>query len=94
MRRGFAAIFSRRGEGCMNPKRKALIASNEISEIRSYLLQGIPQKVLLEGNKAASPIVLFLHGGPGSPLPFCAGCRGMFPELTDKVTMAYWDQLG
>ena len=78
----------------MNRKRKKLIAGNEISEIRTYLLDGIPQKVLVEGKKKTNPLVLFLHGGPGSPLPFCAGGRGMFPELTSRVTMVYWDQLG
>lgn len=35
-----------------------------------------------------------LHGGPGSPVPFSVGCRGLFPEWTDKVVMVYWDQLG
>lgn len=78
----------------INRKRKALIAANEISEMRSYILDGIPQKVLIEGKRASNPVVIFLHGGPGSPLPFNAGCRGMFPELTDKATMVYWDQLG
>lgn len=78
----------------MNKKRKALIAANEISEMKSYILNGISQKVLVEGKKASNPIVVFLHGGPGAPIPFCAGCRGMFPELTARVTMVYWDQLG
>ncbi|MGC4019406.1 MAG: alpha/beta hydrolase [Muricomes sp.] len=78
----------------MNKKRRALIAANEISEMKSYVLNGIPQKVLIEGRKASNPIVVFLHGGPGSPFPFSAGCRGMFAELTSRVTMVYWDQLG
>lgn len=76
----------------MNRKRKALIATHEISEMRSYVLNGISQKVLIEGKSASNPMVIFLHGGPGSPLPFCAGCRGMFPEVTARATMVYWDQ--
>ena len=40
------------------------------------------------------PVVLCLHGGPGSPIPFSVGCRGLFPNFTDKVIMVYWDQLG
>lgn len=78
----------------MNRKRKAIIAANEISEMRTYTLGGYSQKVLIEGKKKTNPIVLFLHGGPGFPIPFCEGCRGMFPELTEQVTLVYWDQLG
>ena len=78
----------------MNKKRKAIIAANEISEIRNYNLGGYSQKVLIEGKKKTNPIIIILHGGPGSPIPFCVGCRGLFPELTDKAIIVYWDQLG
>lgn len=78
----------------MNKKRQAIIASNEISELKTYTLNGYPQKVLIEGRKRDNPMILFLHGGPGTPIPFCEGCRGMFPEITEKFTMVYWDQLG
>lgn len=78
----------------MNKERKAIIAANEISELRTYSLGGYSQKVLIEGKKKTNPIVIFLHGGPGSLIPFSEGCRGMFPELTEQVTMVYWDQLG
>lgn len=78
----------------MNKQRKAIIEANEISEIRTYNLGGYEQKVLIEGRKKENPIVIFLHGGPGSPVPFSVGCRGMFPEITEKATMVYWDQLG
>ena len=77
----------------MNRKRKAIIAGNEISELKTYSLGGYPQKILIDGRKRANPIVIFLHGGPGSPIPFSVGCRGLFPEITDQVTMVYWDQL-
>lgn len=78
----------------MNKERKAIIAGNEISEMRTYILGGFPQKVLIDGKKKSNPMVLFLHGGPGAPIPLSEGCRGMFPELTEKVTMVYWDQFG
>ena len=38
--------------------------------------------------------MLCLHGGHGSPIPFSAGARGLFPEFTDNCIMVYWDQLG
>lgn len=78
----------------MNKQRKAIIEANEISEMKTYSLGGYEQKVLIEGRKKENPIVIFLHGGPDNPVPFSAGCRGMFPEITEKVTMVYWDQLG
>lgn len=49
---------------------------------------------MLEGKKRTAPIIIYLHGGPGSPIPFCAGSRGVFPEITDQFIMVYWDQLG
>lgn len=78
----------------MNKKRKMIIAENEISEIRTYSLGGYNQKVLIEGRFKTNPIVIFLHGGPGFPIPFNAGCRGMFPEITQRCIVVYWDQLG
>jgi hypothetical protein len=41
----------------MNRKRKAIIAANEISEIRTYDLGGYSQKVLIEGKSKSNPIV-------------------------------------
>ena len=78
----------------MMSKRKKYIESCQISEIKTYTLNGYPQKILFEGKKRTAPILLYLHGGPGSPIPFCAGSRGLFPEITDQFIMVYWDQLG
>lgn len=78
----------------MNHKRKSIIKANEISELRTFLLGGYKQKVLIEGKLKSNPIVIVLHGGPGFPVPFGVGSRGMFPELTDRFIMVYWDQLG
>lgn len=75
-------------------KRKEIIAGNEISEIATVNLNGYEQKILIEGKKKENPIVITLHGGPGTPIPFSVGCRGMFPDFTDKFVMVYWDQLG
>lgn len=75
-------------------KRKDVISNNEISELRSFLLGGYEQKVLIEGKRKDSPIIITLHGGPGTPIPFSVGCRGLFPAFTDNFIMVYWDQLG
>lgn len=78
----------------MNKKRKETIENSELSEIKTYTLGGYPQKVLIDGKYKKNPMLIFLHGGPGSPMPFCAGCRGMFPEITSRFTLVEWDQLG
>lgn len=78
----------------MNRQRKETIANNQVSKMVTYKLGGYEQKVLLDGKSETNPILIFLHGGPGSPIPFSEGCRGMFPELTDPCIMVYWDQLG
>lgn len=75
-------------------KRKATISNNEISELCTFLLGGYEQKVLIEGRKKDFPVIITLHGGPGTPIPFSVGCRGLFPEFTDNFIMVYWDQLG
>ncbi len=78
----------------MNKTRKRVIAGNEISELHTFTLGGVPQMVLVEGKHADLPVVIALHGGPGTPVPFSVGCRGLFPEFTDRFIMVYWDQLG
>ena len=78
----------------MNAKRKAYIESCEVSSVESAVLGGYEQKFAIEGKSKTLPVVLCLHGGPGSPIPFSVGCRGLFPDFTDKVIMVYWDQLG
>ncbi|MGL5084478.1 MAG: alpha/beta fold hydrolase, partial [Clostridium sp.] len=78
----------------MNKFRKKVIENNEIGVIENFTLGGYEQKVLIEGKSKDLPIVLTLHGGPGSPIPFSVGCRGLFPDFTDKFIMVYWDQLG
>ena len=78
----------------MNRKRKDIIASCEISEIITCILGGYEQKILIQGKSKMNPIIVFLHGGPGSPLPFSVGSRGMFPEFLGPFTLITWDQLG
>ncbi len=75
-------------------KRKRYIKSCEVSELIELDLGGYKQKILVEGKTKNLPVVVCLHGGPGSPVPFSVGCRGLFPEWTSNAIMVYWDQLG
>lgn len=85
---------SGRKEHHMNSNRKRIIKENEISDIYTFTLGGYSQKVLIEGRRKDLPVVVTLHGGPGMPMPFSVGSRGMFPEFTNRFIMVYWDQLG
>ena len=78
----------------MKKSRKQIIKENEISKMYEFSLGNMPQKVLIEGKNKDLPIVINLHGGPGTPIPFSAGCRGLFPMFTEHFLMVYWDQLG
>ena len=78
----------------MDKKRKRIIAGNTVSQVYRFPLGGYKQKVLVEGRTKQLPVVIVLHGGPGTPLPFSVGCRGLFPEFTNRFLMVYWDQLG
>lgn len=71
----------------MNKERRNTIEQNEISKIYTFKLGGYSQKVLLEGKRKDLPIVITLHGGPGTPIPFSVGCRGLFPMFTDHFIM-------
>ena len=75
-------------------KKNEISSGYEVSQMYTFCLGGFDQKVLIEGKRKDLPVVLFLHGGPGTPIPFNAGCRGLFPAFTDRFLMVYWDQLG
>jgi len=55
---------------------------------------GIQQGFFIRTENPKNPIILFLHGGPGSPeLPFITSLE--LPERLEKYfTVCYWDQRG
>lgn len=78
----------------MNKKRKSIIDANEISLVKTYQLNGFDQKVSIEGKTEDLPLLIFLHGGPGMPVPYNVGTRGLFPEFTEQCIFVCWDQYG
>lgn len=75
-------------------ERQEVSSHYAISEFREVELAGYRQKILMEGKRKDDPIILYLHGGPGTSLPFNTACRGLLPAWTDHHIVVFWDQLG
>ena len=64
---------------------------NEIHEERFVMINGIQQWISIQGN-SKKPAILFLHGGPGSPLsPYSASIYGNWEK---DFLLIQWDQRG
>lgn len=63
-----------------------------IDEAEFIEIGGIDQWVTIRGEDRANPVILFLHGGPGSSLsPFA---ENLFADWEQHFTLVQWDQPG
>ncbi len=63
-----------------------------IAVIESVNINGIEQKMIIRGRDSTKPVLLYLHGGPGSPeFPFV---RQFNSDIEDLFVVCYWDQRG
>lgn len=68
------------------------LPKNPISAIETIVVGGLKQAVIIRGEDARKPILLFLHGGPGSPqFPFL---KNIGLSLEREFVVAYWQQRG
>lgn len=64
---------------------------NKISEEKFILINGIEQWVTIKG-ESSKPIILFLHGGPGSPIsPYS---DNLYKNWEKDFIIVQWDQRG
>ena len=63
------------------------LLEGSIAEIETIELGGVTQTVILRGASLANPILLFLHGGPGTS-EFSL-VRQRCPELEELFTVAH-----
>jgi len=63
-----------------------------VAEAGTVSLGDLDQWVLIRGRSRANPLLVILHGGPGSSET--ALFRAFNPELEDHFTVVYWDQRG
>jgi len=71
-----------------------LINSGGISELRKVEIGNSEQYLFIEGKDSSKAICLFLHGGPGVPMPFGANSRSLYPKITKAGIGVFWDQRG
>lgn len=83
--------------GPTNPARdgsytEAIRAENGIASLEPVVIGGAEQWILIRGYDVTNPVLVFLHGGPGSPaMPYA---RFSFGGLERHFTVVTWDQRG
>jgi pimeloyl-ACP methyl ester carboxylesterase len=67
------------------------IVTKQISEDNFVLINGIEQWITIKG-ESSKPIILFIHGGPGSPIsPYS---DNLYKDLAKDFIIVQWDQRG
>jgi pimeloyl-ACP methyl ester carboxylesterase len=63
-----------------------------VASLEFIKLNGAKQCLMIRGHNVNNPIILYIHGGPGTPeLPLI---RHYNSELEKKFTVVYWEQRG
>ena len=68
------------------------ILPNSVAEILNLNINGTPQRLLIRGKDINNPILLHLHGGPGTP--DYAMIKEEKVNIEDVFTVCYWEQRG
>jgi pimeloyl-ACP methyl ester carboxylesterase len=69
-----------------------IVSVNGIATLETVSLGGVDQWVMIRGYDVDNPVLVFLHGGPGSPaIPYA---RFSFGGLEHDFTVVSWDQRG
>ena len=68
------------------------VIEGSISVIEKIRLGGLEQYVIIRGASTEKPVMLFLHGGPGSPE--IAFMKHFNTDIENDFIMVYWEQRG
>lgn len=69
------------------------IVPGSVAELEMVPLGGVPQGLLVRGRSVTNPVLLFLHGGPGTSELGMLRTYNL-PALEEHFTVAVWDQRG
>ena len=64
--------------------------ANSIAAVQRWQINGTAESVILRGRDLSNPVLVWLHGGPGSSETSLL--RVMNGVLEDHFTVVYWDQ--
>jgi pimeloyl-ACP methyl ester carboxylesterase len=67
---------------------------NGISSLEEITLGGVKQWIFIRGIDQNNPVLVFLHGGPGAPIPGISSARKLDTEIIKYFTVVHWDQRG
>lgn len=68
------------------------IPEGSIAEVARVAIGGIDQGMILRGKDVNNPVILFLHGGPGSPEYMMTQNHPL--KLDEIATVCWWEQRG
>lgn len=71
-------------------EKKTQIGPEGISSLEQVEIGGVNQWIFIRGQKKDNPVVLYVHGGPGSPHMFMA--RSIDAEMERDFVVVNWDQ--
>lgn len=71
---------------------EAICSENAVATLEQVVLGNQNQWVLIRGYDVSNPVLIFLHGGPGSPCIFYS--RYAMAGLEHDFTVVSWDQRG
>ncbi|MEJ2239109.1 MAG: alpha/beta hydrolase [Gemmatimonadales bacterium] len=71
---------------------EAIASEAGVASLEPVVLGGVEQWILIRGQDVANPVLIYLHGGPGSPAIFYG--RFAFGGLERHFTVVTWDQRG
>ncbi|MCX2682078.1 alpha/beta hydrolase [Galbibacter sp. EGI 63066] len=84
----FLAAFSAQGSSLVhNPQN-----GDGIEEEKFVTIGGIEQWITIKGHDKNNPVILYIHGGPGSPMSPYADT--IFHDWKKDFTIVNWDQRG
>lgn len=66
------------------------VLPGSIAVVERWPVGGVEQSVIIRGRDRANPVLLFVHGGPGSSET--APLRRFDAALEDRFVVVYWDQ--